>query len=154
VKIEGVEYEFVRASDLERDGMALECHRVSAAGGRTLVLAAFWHDPTGRFSVQPSGEEVPFALVREFVRRAAEACPPIWGDEPGFKTLIYVPLLDEGTDVWRPVSAESCGDDLYRITDEQPIDEQWAFAPGSVVRCSEHRFQDGLLGLAAVERAG
>jgi hypothetical protein len=39
-------------------------------------------------------------------------------------TLIYVPLLDEGTEVWRPVSPEICGEGLYRIADEQAEDER------------------------------
>jgi hypothetical protein len=33
---------------------------------------------------------------------------------------IYVSLLDEGTDVWRPVAAEHIRDDIYRIVGEIP----------------------------------
>ena len=48
---------------------------------------------------------------------------------------VYVALLDEGVDVWRPVQAEHAGGDLYRLTGEPPDDEVWAFAVGDVVRC-------------------
>jgi hypothetical protein len=53
---------------------------------------------------------------------------------------IYVPLLDEGTDVLRPTQAVHLGNDSYRILatpNYDPTDEHWAFAPGSVVRCVE-----------------
>jgi hypothetical protein len=48
---------------------------------------------------------------------------------------IYMPLLDEGTDVWRPVEATRLTDDTYRIEGVMDENEEWAFAPGSVVRC-------------------
>jgi hypothetical protein len=63
---------------------------------------------------------------------------------------IYVPLLNEGTPVWRPVEAEHLGDDRYRIMQEQPKDEDWPVASGQVVRCTPHRFADGVVGLIAV----
>ncbi|HEX4186900.1 MAG TPA: hypothetical protein VHY83_03280 [Solirubrobacteraceae bacterium] len=58
------------------------------------------------------------------------------------KTLIYVELLDEGVDVWRPVPAIPEGADVYRLPDKKPADETWAFPPGSRVRC-EARLIDG-----------
>ena len=36
MQIDGITYEFARASDLERDGMSLECERIDDAGGGTL----------------------------------------------------------------------------------------------------------------------
>ena len=30
---------------------------------------------------------------------------------------VYIPLLDDGVNVWRPVQAEHVGGDLYRLTD-------------------------------------
>jgi hypothetical protein len=48
---------------------------------------------------------------------------------------IYVYLLEEGTDVWRPCRAEHLGGDRYRILDEAPDDEIWEFVTGDVVRC-------------------
>ena len=53
------------------------------------------------------------------------------------RTTVYVALLNEGVDVWRPVQAEHVGGDLYRLTGEQPDDETWPFAVGDVVRCKE-----------------
>lgn len=52
-------------------------------------------------------------------------------------TTVYVALLDEGVDVWRPVQAEHVGGDLYRLTGERPDDEAWFFGAGDVVRCKE-----------------
>ena len=48
-------------------------------------------------------------------------------------TTIYVYLLDEGTDCWRPVSAEHFRDDVYRIKGEppDPEDEMGVFAGSS-----------------------
>jgi hypothetical protein len=48
---------------------------------------------------------------------------------------IFVRLLDEGVDVWRPVVSEHIHDNVYRIAD-QPYDrniETWEFAPGDEV---------------------
>ena len=56
---------------------------------------------------------------------------------------IYVALLNEGTDCWRPVRAEVVSEGLFRITDSQPEDEEWEFRPGEIVRCREAAFQDG-----------
>lgn len=53
------------------------------------------------------------------------------------RTTVYVALLNEGVDVWRPVQADHIGGDLYQLTGEQPDDEAWAFAVGDVVRCRE-----------------
>jgi hypothetical protein len=52
-------------------------------------------------------------------------------------TTVYVALLDEGVDVWRPVQAEHVGGDLYRLMGEQPDDEAWSFAIGDLVKCKE-----------------
>jgi len=54
---------------------------------------------------------------------------------------IYVSLLNEGTDVWRPVTAEQLRDDVYRIIGEAPDsdDEEWEFAPGDIVRCRKQK---------------
>ena len=70
---------------------------------------------------------------------------------------IYIPLLDEGVNVWRPVQAEHVGSDLYRLTGQPPDDETWAFAAGDVVRCRPQTLSgdgglDGLV-LVACEKA-
>ena len=52
-------------------------------------------------------------------------------------TQIYVYILDEGTDVWRPVWAKNLGNSLFEITsiNQDVDDEKWQFAYGDVVRC-------------------
>jgi len=54
---------------------------------------------------------------------------------------IYIELLDEGVEVWRPVKAERRQDGLFRIL-SGPSDEAevWKFPKGSVVRCEEKTF--------------
>jgi len=50
---------------------------------------------------------------------------------------VFVRLLDEGVDVWRPVRAKRLSGTVYRIVD-QPYEreiETWQFAPGDAVVC-------------------
>ena len=56
--------------------------------------------------------------------------------------IVYVALLDEGVDAWRPVQAERVRGDLYRLTGERPEGEAWPFAVGDVVKCAP-RMLDG-----------
>jgi len=66
---------------------------------------------------------------------------------------IYVELLHEGVDVWRPVQAEPVQGALYRIVSANPDPEleDWAFASGQIVRCLPREFSGGERGLVAVE---
>ena len=53
------------------------------------------------------------------------------------KSIIYVKLLDEGTEVYRPVDALHIGDMQYQILGHDlydPNDEKWEFPPGSFVK--------------------
>jgi hypothetical protein len=69
------------------------------------------------------------------------------------RETIYIELLDEGVQVWRPVEAERRQDGLYRILSKPPDEtEAWKFPPGSVVRCEEKAFSGGAKGLVAQER--
>jgi hypothetical protein len=64
---------------------------------------------------------------------------------------IFVSLMDEGVDVWRPVQAEQLHDNVYRIA-EQPYDrdlETWQFEPGYEVICEVIDASEGPI-LAAV----
>lgn len=66
---------------------------------------------------------------------------------------IYVALLEEGTDVWRPVQALPVGDDkfvLIRPNDYDEEDETWQFLPGAIVR-GENRTRGGESLMCAVE---
>lgn len=57
--------------------------------------------------------------------------------------IIYVELLDEGVDAWRPVTATEERRGVYRLPHRRPEDEQWAFPPGSLVRCEQRDLGDG-----------
>ena len=70
---------------------------------------------------------------------------------------IYVYLLDEGTDVWRPVEAIHLNDDIYQIVSEKlDPNELWAFKTGDTVRCELKALTDSKPKkyLVAVEKAG
>jgi hypothetical protein len=60
---------------------------------------------------------------------------------------VYVKLLDEATDVWRPVPAEALGQRRYRLlpTDKyDPEDETWEFLPGTDAVCEPRQLSDGI----------
>ena len=59
---------------------------------------------------------------------------------------IYMPLENEGTDVWKPVQAEDLGGGRVRIVGSMPEGERWRFPPGSIVRIRARRFADGSTG--------
>jgi len=89
---------------------------------------------------------------------ALPACGPARQSSPTLVDVsdcrIFVSLLDEGVDVWRPVLAEQVGGTVYRIC-EQPYDrdtEAWQFEPGSLVVCEQVNTDDGSI-LAAKRRA-
>ena len=63
---------------------------------------------------------------------------------------IYVKLLDEGTDCWRPVKAMKVGEDLYQLNGAVPTDEIWEFLPGTVVRVTRKEFMAETIGLVAI----
>jgi hypothetical protein len=56
---------------------------------------------------------------------------------------IFMPLRNEGTDVWRPVKAERLSDGLFRVIGPAPDDEEWAFAPGSTVKVQRQVLSSG-----------
>lgn len=65
---------------------------------------------------------------------------------------IYIYLLNEGTDCWRPVDAERVNKDCFKITtvNSDREDENWQFQAGAIVRCKE-RVLSGEKVLVAVE---
>jgi hypothetical protein len=56
---------------------------------------------------------------------------------------IHVRLLDEGTDVWRPVRAIKSADDEFTILGPMPAEEQWQYPPGSRVRGALKKLSGG-----------
>jgi hypothetical protein len=65
---------------------------------------------------------------------------------------IYVALLDEGTDCWRPVQAERISDSEFVLHGSVSEDERWEFQPGDHVRCVSRTFSNGQRALVAVEK--
>lgn len=60
------------------------------------------------------------------------------------ESRIYVALLNEGADVWRPVAATHIDDVVWQIDDQLiPDDEEWQFRPGSMVAVAERRGDRG-----------
>jgi hypothetical protein len=60
--------------------------------------------------------------------------------------VVYVPLNAAGPEWWRPTPAEPVGGDVFRIVapdDYAPDQEDWKFAPGSLVRCKHAALEDG-----------
>ena len=64
---------------------------------------------------------------------------------------IHVLLLDEGTEVWRPVNALYEGENIFKImsVNEKSDDEIWEFNYGDLVHCEEKMFSSGEIGLVA-----
>ena len=56
---------------------------------------------------------------------------------------IYMPIRDEGTDVWRPVQAKRRNDGNYEVLGPMPEGEEWAFVPGAIVRCRNQVLSGG-----------
>jgi len=71
MQIEGVEYRFQVASDLQRDGLGLECYRQSAAG-EELVLEVFRNDSKREYIFSQFSQDLPLSLV-EYVVSAARS---------------------------------------------------------------------------------
>jgi hypothetical protein len=83
--------------------------------------------------------------IRELLEDRGETLAPT--------QTIYIALLEEGVDVWRPVEATALPNGLFRIVSENADSETeiWQFQTGAVVRCEQRIFADGKEGLVAVE---
>ena len=77
-------------------------------------------------------------------------------DEMGYERkspqTVYVELLDEGVEVWRPVEADVETGPVFRLPRTAPADERWRLPPGSRVRCEWRELSDGCV-FAATEIA-
>jgi hypothetical protein len=71
----------------------------------------------------------------------------------GEPCTVFVPLVGEGTSVWRSVRAVRVGPGLFRLCGPIPEGECWGFGPNEVVRCAVQVFSGGEQGLAAFQRA-
>jgi hypothetical protein len=76
--------------------------------------------------------------------------------EDGFTTMVtvYMPLLGEGINAWRPVQAIKRTDGFYKITshNDDPEDENWSFSNGDIVRCEPKVLNDGEEHLVIIEK--
>jgi hypothetical protein len=68
----GKRYQTLRASDLQRDGMALELHCDSAA-----VAEVFYSDVTGEFSISLFAPDLPLPVIEQFVAEARRSLVPV-----------------------------------------------------------------------------
>jgi hypothetical protein len=64
---------------------------------------------------------------------------------------IFMPLLNEGADCWRPVNAKEHSEGMFEILGVMPAGEEWQFAPGKRVRCRPKPFADGSTATVAFE---
>ena len=69
-------YEFVRGSDVERDGMFIELDRITDAG-RSTLCEVFYSDADGSLAFTCyTDQPLPLEHVEELLRRARESLPP------------------------------------------------------------------------------
>ncbi len=118
------------------------------AGAATPDIASYLRkEMVEHFGLSPEYYDFPAAgeHIRTWFDRA-------WRD-PAEPVTIYVALMGEGVDVWRPVQARPLSDDLFRIVgvEADVSDETWQFAAGAVVRCERRQLSDGQPELTAVE---
>lgn len=62
------------------------------------------------------------------------------------RTAVYVRVLDERTDAWRPTTARLVSTATYELLptpDYDPTSETWEFEPGTVVRCEWRDLRGG-----------
>jgi hypothetical protein len=58
---------------------------------------------------------------------------------------IFVPLRNEGTNVWRPTQGQPIGEMRFKVLPTpgySPDLEEWEFPPGTVVKCKIEKRQD------------
>lgn len=68
------------------------------------------------------------------------------------ETIIYLKLLDEGTEVYRPVKALFIKPDVFEIVQHKPVDEEWEFQKGQKVIC-KNKLLSGENRLVAISKS-
>src|SRR3989441_8917253 len=108
---------------------------LQSGGTATDIQSCLRKEMVGHFGLSP--EYYDFLAVAKRLRA--------WFDR-GWRDVvqpvtIYVALLGEGVDVWRPVQARPLGGGQFRIVgvDSDVSDETWQFPSGAIVRRSEER---------------
>lgn len=120
---------------------------LSQGAGESVLAQHLRAEMTEHFGL--AADEVDCAEVAKRLRRWFDLG---WRDV-GELVVLFVALLDEGTDVWRPVQARELGRGRFRIIGAQADtrDERWQFPPGSIVNCEQRRFADGSSGRVAID---
>ena len=70
----GTEYEIVRGSDIDRDGMYLE---LSEKASRKNVAEIFYSDKTRDFSISCFQPDLPLDLIESLINDAKRLLPPV-----------------------------------------------------------------------------
>ena len=65
-------FELLRGSDINRDGMYLE---MSETGGQAGIAEVFYSDQTGEFVLNTFGNDIPLAAIEWIVTRAKADLP-------------------------------------------------------------------------------
>jgi len=122
---------------------------LQSGAGQTEIASYLQAEIVEHFGL--SAEHYDFTAVAARVRSWFDRA---WRD-PAEPVTIFVPLLNEGTEVWRPVQARPLGENFFRIigVEADVSDETWQFASGTIVRCEPKRFSDGKVETTAVELA-
>ena len=66
---------------------------------------------------------------------------------------IYIPLINEGTDVWRPAKGRRIKDLIFEVLcpdDYDSMNEDWQFKPGNIVKCKKVNMENKEI-LVAIE---
>ena len=72
-------------------------------------------------------------------------------DSSSNKARVYVRLLNEGTEVFRPTFAAELGEGLFKLIatpDYDPENEEWEILPNATVRIKTHHGPSGAFPLA------
>ena len=66
------------------------------------------------------------------------------------RVAVYVELLDEGTQCWRPTSAVKVSGNVFVLTNENhdPDTEKWSVLPGSLITIEQQQTTNGSFGVA------
>jgi hypothetical protein len=74
VIVNGVEYNIVRGSDVDRDGMYLE---LSEKASKKIIAEVFYSDRTHDFSISCLQPDIPLALIESLINDAKRLLPPV-----------------------------------------------------------------------------
>jgi hypothetical protein len=64
------------------------------------------------------------------------------------KITIYIRLLNEGSDAFRPTTAEPMGGGLFKVLatpSYDPTNEEWEFLPEAIVQCQHMSLYEGAI---------